>query len=218
MSALAVEAPVAPEWADRLVVRAAGRPLLHIAKEGITAPPVPVFTVPLECEPDAERPLGVRPWDGPATESSICPVCLRSLRGEPELEQPRLIPAGVAETLPEPEPDRHGRHLWAVSDQQTYAEAPLPAEHAGCPITWSAWKPAPVISHYDPSCEWCGDPGHGELTSGRQGDSASKTAPPRIYLARRCTACQLMTAYEQVGSDLRTIAHHKSRALKDCNR
>ncbi|MEU5748198.1 hypothetical protein ABZ804_22000 [Streptomyces sp. NPDC047726] len=50
------------------------------------------------------------------------------------------------------------------------------------------------------------------MTSGRQ------ASPVRVYLARRCTACQLMTAYEQVPGDLLTIAHHKSRAPKDCNR
>jgi hypothetical protein len=203
-----------------MVVRAAGRPMLHIAGEGVTAPAVPMFTVPLECVPDAERAPGVRPWDGPVTESSICPACLRSLRGEPEPEAPRLVPAGASEELPvpAPDPDRRGRHLRAVPAPVTYAEASLPAEHAGRPITWSAWRPAPVISHYDPSCEWCGDPKHGEMTSGRQGHPASKTAPLRIYLARRCTTCQVMTAYEQVGSDLQTIAHHKSRAPKDCNR
>ncbi|MGY4936151.1 hypothetical protein ACWD7T_34700 [Streptomyces sp. 900116325] len=218
MSALAVEAPAAPVWGGRLVVRTAGRPLLHVAGEGITAPAMPVFTVPLECESDTERAPGVRPWEGPVTESGICPACLRSLRGEPEPEAPRPVPAGIAQALPDPDPDRRGRHLWAVPDQPTYAEAPLPAEHAERPITWSAWRPAPVLSHYDPSCEWCGDPAHGEMTSGRQGHPTSKTVPLRIYLARRCTACQLMTAYEQVGSDLQTIAHHKSRAPKDCNR
>ncbi|PNG22349.1 hypothetical protein [Streptomyces cahuitamycinicus] len=218
MSALAVEAPTAaPEWDGRLVVRAAGRPLLHVAGEGITAPAVPMFTVPLECEPDAERAPGVRPWDGPVTEASICPACLRALRGEPEPEAPRLVPAAVAEELPEPETDRGRGHLRAVPDLTTYAEAPLPAEHAGRPITWSRWTMSPVISHYDPSCEWCGDPGPGEMAGGRQGNPMSRTDPLRRYVAYRCTACQEMTAYEQVGSELKTIAHHKSRAPKDCN-
>ncbi|WP_344603873.1 hypothetical protein [Streptomyces glaucus] len=168
--------------------------------------------------PDAEQAPGVRPWDGPVTESSLCPACLRSLRGEPEPEQPRLVLAGVSEPLPEPEPDRRGRHLRLVPDRPTYAEAPLPAEHTGRPITWSSWAPSPVITHYDPSCEWCGDPGPGEMAGGRQGNLMSRTDPLRRYIAYRCTACQEMTAYEQVGSELRTIVHHKSRAPKDCNR
>ncbi|MET7573363.1 hypothetical protein ABZT04_33435 [Streptomyces sp. NPDC005492] len=220
MTALAVEAPAGPEWSGRLVVRAAGRPVLHIGAEGVTAPAVPVFTVALECAPDAEQAPGVRPWDGPVTESSLCPACLRSLRGEPQPEAPRLVPAGVTEALPEPvpEPDRHRGRLRAVPDLPTYAEAPPPAEHAGRPITWSGWKTAPVLSHYDPSCEWCGDPGPGEMAGGRQGNPMSQTDPLRRYVAYRCTACQLMTAYEQVGSELKTIAHHKSRAPKDCNR
>ncbi|MFI7299286.1 hypothetical protein [Streptomyces sp. NPDC050121] len=217
MSALAIEVLAAPpEWDGRLVVRAAGRPVLHIGAEGITAPSVPVFAVALECTPDAERAPGVRPWDGPVTESAICPACLRSLRGEAEPEAPHLVPVGVAKALPEP--DRRGRHLQVVLDPVTYAEACLPDEHAGRPITWSPWKPAPTISHYDPSCDWCGRQDHSELSSGCQGHPGSKTPPPRLFLARRYTACQLMTAYEQVGSELKKIAHHKSRAPKDCNR
>jgi hypothetical protein len=181
---------------------------------------MPVFTVPLECEPDVERAPGVRPWEGPVTESGICPACLRSLRGEPEPEKPRLVPAGVVAELPVPALDRgsRGRHLQAVPDPLEYAEAPLPAEHAGRPVTWSRWTTAPVISHHDPSCEWCGDPGPCEMAGGRQGHPASTTVPFRRFMAYRCTACQEMTAYEQVGSDLQTIAHHKSRAPKDCNR
>ncbi|MGA5127696.1 hypothetical protein ACPCAG_30895 [Streptomyces pseudogriseolus] len=219
MTALAVEALAAPEWSGRLVVRAAGRPMLHIAAEGVTAPAVPVFTVPLECAPNAEQAPGVRPWDGPVTEASVCPSCLRSLRGEPEPEQPRLVPAGVAEALPVPDPEpARSRHLRAVPDLPVYAEAQLPAEHGGRPITWSRWATAPVLTHYDPSCEWCGDPGPGEMAGGRQGNPMSQTDPLRRYVAYRCTACQEMTAYEQVGGELKTIAHHKSRAPKDCNR
>ncbi|MGW0032996.1 hypothetical protein ACWDXD_24665 [Streptomyces sp. NPDC003314] len=212
MSALSVEAPALPEWAGRLIVRAPGRGLLHVALEGVAAPVMPVFTVPLECAPDLERAPGVRPWDGPVTESGLCPACLRALRGEPEPVQPRLVPAGVAEELPLPDPDRRGRHLWAVPDRPTYAEAPLPAEHGGHPITWSRWTKAPVLSHYDPSCQWCEDPGPGEIAGGRQ------TAPLRRFIAYRCTACQEMTAYEQAGADLTPISHHKSRAPKGSNR
>ncbi|MFC9280858.1 hypothetical protein [Streptomyces collinus] len=219
MTALAVEAPAAPPaWDGRLVVRAAGRPILHIGAEGITAPTGPMFTIPLECAPDAEQAPGVRPWDGLVTEASICPACLRSLRGEPEPEAPRLVPAGVAEALPEPAQDRGRRHLRAVPNPPVYAEAPLPTEHGGRPITWSRWTTAPVITHHDPSCEWCGDPGPGDMAGGRQGNPMSRTDPLRRYIAYRCTACQEMTAYEQVGTDLQTIAHHKSRAPKDCNR
>ncbi|MER6109345.1 hypothetical protein [Streptomyces hirsutus] len=223
MSALAVEAPAAPpEWDGRLVVRAAGRPVLHIGTEGVTAPTVAMFTVPLECAPDIERAPGVRPWNGPVTEASICPACLRSLRGQPEPApaRPVPVPAGVAEALPEPQPapDDRGRHLRVVPDPVTYTAAPLPAEHAGRPITWSRWTTSPVLTHYDPSCEWCEDPGPGEMAGGRQGRHTSKTDPLRRYMAYRCTACQEMTVYEQVGTDLKTIAHHKSRAPKGCNR
>ncbi|RZU28291.1 hypothetical protein EV284_6457 [Streptomyces sp. BK022] len=218
MSALAVETAAVPEWDSRLVVRAAGRPDLHIGAAGTVAPRVPMFTVALECQPDVDQAPGVRPWTGPVTERAICPACLRALRGEPEPVKPARVPAGVLEELPQPEPDRAGRHLWAVPAPQTYAEAPLPAEHAGRRITWSAWKPTPVLSRYDPACEWCGDTEHGEMTSGRQGNPLSATNPLRRFLAYRCTACQLMTAYEQTGTDLTVIAHFKSHAPKDCNR
>ncbi|MER7952067.1 hypothetical protein ABTY59_32215 [Streptomyces sp. NPDC096079] len=213
MSALAVESTVAPLWAGRLIARAACRQELHVAQEGIPAPASPVFTVPLECKLET----GLRPWDGPVTESSMCPACLRALRGEPEPEKPRIVPAGVAEQLPAAAPDPRGRHLRAVPDPVKYAEAPLPTEHAGHPITWSGWQTAPILSHYDPSCEWCGDAGPGEMAGGRQGHPASKTIPLRRFIAYRCTACQEMTAYEQVGSELRVVTHHKSRAPKGCN-
>jgi hypothetical protein len=49
------------------------------------------------------------------------------------------------------------------------------------------------------------------MAGGRQGHPMSSTDPLRRYIAYRCTACQEMTAYEQVGSELQTIAHHKSR-------
>jgi hypothetical protein len=218
MTALAVERAAAAEWDGRLVVRAAGRPVLHIGAEGVTAPAMPVFTVPLECAPDVETAPGVRPWDGPVTEAKVCPACLRSLRGLPEPAVPRLVPTGTPQALPEPESTPGRRHLQAVPELPVYAEAALPAEHRGRPITWSRWTPAPIITHYDPSCEWCGDPGPAEMAGGRQGNPMSRTDPLHRYVAYRCTACQEMTAYEQVGSDLQTIAHHKSRAPKDCNR
>ncbi|MFG3263401.1 hypothetical protein [Streptomyces bobili] len=43
----------------------------------------------------------------------------------------------------------------------------------------------------------------------------SRTDSLRRYIAYRCIACQLMTAYEQAGNDHQSIAHHKSRAPKD---
>ncbi|MFJ4988776.1 hypothetical protein ACIP9H_33870 [Streptomyces sp. NPDC088732] len=221
MSALAVEAAaVPPLWAGRLVVRAPGRRMLHVAVEGAVAPALAAFTVPLECCQDVERAPGVRPWDGPVDEASICPPCLRSLRGEPEPEPPKLVPAGVAETLPEPEeaPDSRGRRLRAVPDLPTYTPAVLPAWHRGRPITWSPWKKAPVIIHLSAPCEWCGDLGPCEMAGGHQGHVKSRTDPLRRYVAYRCPHCQEMTAYEQVGTDLKEIAHHKSRAPKGSGR
>ncbi|MFN1193337.1 hypothetical protein ACK03K_34300 [[Kitasatospora] papulosa] len=120
--------------------------------------------------------------------------------------------------LPAPEPDRGPRRLWAVPDLETYAEASLPQEHGGRPITWSSWTKAPVIHCVSAACEWCGDPAAGEMAGGRQGNPMSRTDPLRRFVAYRCTSCQLMTAYEQVGNDLQTISQHKSRAPKDCNR
>ncbi|WP_141753954.1 hypothetical protein [Streptomyces subrutilus] len=215
MSALAVEAPAAAPWMGRLVVRAAGGRLLHVGTEGATAPAATMFTVALECCQDLERAPGVRPWAGPVDEASICASCLRALRGEPEPAPPRLVASGMPERLPEAGPVRR---LWAVPDPLTYAAAALPAEHGGRPITWSPWTPAPVLSHYSSACEWCGDAGPGEMAGGRQGNPQSTTDPLRRYVAYRCSYCQEMTAYEHVGTDLKPIVHHKSRAPKGSRR
>ncbi|MER6520253.1 hypothetical protein ABT246_25780 [Streptomyces sp. NPDC001553] len=213
MTALAVQAP-AP-WVGRLIVRAAGRPLLHVATEGAVAPVAAMFTVALECCQDLDQAPGVRPWAGPVDEASVCPSCLRSLRGEPEPAPARLVGSGPDEELPEP---GRGRRLWTVPDPRSYAAAPLPAEHGGRPITWSPWTAAPVISCYSSAYEWCGDPGPGEMAGGRQGSPQSTLDPLRRYVAYRCSYCQEMTAYEHVGTDFQPIIHHKSRAPKDSRR
>ncbi|MFG2986211.1 hypothetical protein ACGFYQ_34005 [Streptomyces sp. NPDC048258] len=215
MTALAVEAPAAAPWGGRLVVRAAGGLLLHIATEGAEAPAATMFTVPLECCQDREQAPGVRPWAGTVDEASVCPSCLRSLRGEPEPAPPRLVGTGTAEQLPEAGP---ARRLWAVPDPPSYAPAALPAEHGGRPITWSPWTLAPVITHYSSACDWCGDAGPCEMAGGRQGSPQSAADPLRRYAAYRCSHCQQMTAYEHRGGDLKPIAHHKSRAPKDSRR
>ncbi|MEU6756025.1 hypothetical protein [Streptomyces sp. NPDC046685] len=75
-----------------------------------------------------------------------------------------------------------------------------------------------MLSHYSSTCEWCGDAGPGEMAGGRQGNPQSTTYPLRRYVAYRCSHCQEMTAYEHVGTDLKTIAHHKSRAPKGSRR
>ncbi|MFJ2745222.1 hypothetical protein ACIO3O_36820 [Streptomyces sp. NPDC087440] len=56
------------------------------------------------------------------------------------------------------------------------------------------------------------------MAGGRQGNPLSRTNPLRRYVAYRCSACQDMTAYEQVGHDLKTISRHTSRAPKDFRR
>ncbi|WP_370418976.1 hypothetical protein AB8O64_11000 [Streptomyces sp. QH1-20] len=133
MTALAVEMP-SPLWAGRAILRAAGRMALHVAVEGAQVPTAAMFTVPVECRPNAESAPGVRPWTGPVDEGLLCASCLRALRGDPEPEPARLIPAGTAEALPEPDPGRRVRPLWAMPGLSTYAGPPLPAEYGGRPI------------------------------------------------------------------------------------
>ncbi|MCX4677652.1 hypothetical protein OG413_20485 [Streptomyces sp. NBC_01433] len=111
MTALAVKVTT-PLWGGRVIVRAAGRMALHVAVRGVKVPSMAMFTVPVECCPDAESAPGVRSWLGPVAEDQMCPACLRALRGQPE---PVPEPAAqVPETLPQPGPDRTVRPLWAV--------------------------------------------------------------------------------------------------------
>jgi hypothetical protein len=60
MTALGLETP-APVWAGRVIVRATGRMALHVAVAGTKVPSTAMFTVPVECRPDAESAPGVRP-------------------------------------------------------------------------------------------------------------------------------------------------------------
>lgn len=213
MTALAVETPT-PIWAGRVIVRAAGRIALHVAVEGAAVPSSVMFTVPVECRPDAESAPGVRPWTGPVDEEQLCAACLRALRGEPEPEPARLVPVGVAEALPDPEPDQRGRRLWAVPNLPTYTAPNLPTEHGGRPILWSEWIEAPKLSHFSSACDWCGDAGPCVMAGGRQGNPLSKDNFLRWFVAYRCSYCQEMSVYEQTGADLKPIAHFKPKSPK----
>ncbi|GGW94965.1 hypothetical protein [Streptomyces noursei] len=212
MTALAVETQ-APIWAGRVIVRAAGRMALHVAVAGAQVPDAIMFTVPVECRPDATSAPGVRPWAGPVDEQRLCALCLRALRGEPEPEPARPLPTSAAESLPDL--DRSGRRLRAVPDLPAYTAPALPTEHGGQPIRWSEWAEAPKLSHYSAACDWCGDPGPCLMTGGRQGNPLAKDNPLRWFAAYRCSYCQEMNVYEQVGAaDLKPIAHFKPKSPK----
>ena len=211
MTALAVETE-APIWSGRVIVRAAGRMALHIAVAGAQVPDAIMFTVPVECRPDITSAPGVRPWAGPVDEQHLCASCLRALRGEPE-PAARSTPTGEAEPLPDLEPP--GRLLRAVPDLPTYTAPALPAEHGGQPIRWSEWVEAPKLSHYSAACDWCGDARPCLMAGGRQGNPLAKDNPLRWFAAYRCSYCQEMNVYEQVGAaDLKPIAHFKPKSPK----
>ncbi|MEU5425599.1 hypothetical protein AB0H73_08310 [Streptomyces olivoreticuli] len=211
MTALAVDRPT-PLWAGRAIVRAAGRMALHVAVAGAQVPAAAMFTVPVECRPDAESAPGVRPWTGLVDEGRLCAPCLRALRGEPEPGSARLVPAGTVVTVPEPDPDRRGRHLRAMPDLPAYTEPSLPAEHDGRPIRWSEWSDAPKLSH---ACDSCGDPGPCVMAGGRQGNPLAKDDPLRWFVAYRCSYCQETRVYQQAGAaDLKPIAHFKPDSPK----
>ncbi|MGI5337710.1 hypothetical protein ACQEVS_10075 [Streptomyces sp. CA-181903] len=133
MTALAVEISTAP-WAGRAIVRAAGGLTLHVAVEGAQVPAAAMFTVPVECRPDAESAPGVRPWSGPVDEGRLCVPCLQALRNGPGLGTARVLPAGAAPASPPPapEPDGKGRRLLA--------------ELGGRPLRWSKWGETPHVS------------------------------------------------------------------------
>ncbi|MFJ9416687.1 hypothetical protein ACIRPT_21195 [Streptomyces sp. NPDC101227] len=213
MSALAVEKPT-PVWAGRVVVRSAGRMELHVAVQGAQVPSAIMFTVPVECRPDVESAPGVRPWTGPVDEGRLCASCLRVLRGEPEPEPARRVPASTVEALAGSGLERKGC-LWAVPDLPTYTAPSLPAEHGGRPIRWSEWVEAPKLSHYSAACDWCGDTGPCLMTGGRQGNPLAKDNPLRWFVAYRCSYCQDMRVYEQIGSaGLQSIATFKPKSPK----
>ena len=214
MTALAVERS-SPIWIGRVIVRTAGRTVLHIAVEGAQVPAAAMFTLPLECHPDADSAPGVRPWTGPVDKGLLCASCLRTLRGEPEPEPVLLVPAGVTETLPESDPGRQGRLLRVVPDLPTYMAPNLPTEHGGRPILWSEWIKAPELSHYSSACDWCGDAGPCVVAGGWQGNPLSKDNPLRRFVAYRCSYCQEMRVYQQTGAaDLKPIAHFKAKSPK----
>ncbi|MFF8657534.1 hypothetical protein [Streptomyces huasconensis] len=214
MTALAVETPT-PLWSGRAVVRAAGRMELHVAVDGVQVPAAVMFTVPVECHPDAASAPGVRPWAGPVDERRLCASCLRALRGEPEPKPARHVPTAADGSSPEPGPQRRGRGLWAIPDLPTYPAPSLPAEHGGRPIRWSEWVEAPKLSDHPSACGWCGDAGPCMRAGGRQGNPLAKDNPLRWFVAYRCSYCQDTRVYEQAGAaDLKPIAHFKPKAPK----
>jgi hypothetical protein len=173
LSAPAIERP--PVVAGNTLVRTPGTGILHLVIAGAELPPHPVFHVPLECAPTGGLAApAVRRYDGPADSARTCPACLTIVHGAP--------PAPPAL-----------EHLPFELPPPVYAERSLPAGHRGQAIEWQPWEPALRISHCDPSCDWCGDPGPGLLTIGRQPHQL------RRYVAFRCSACEQMHAYEQVG-------------------
>ncbi|MFE0059953.1 hypothetical protein [Streptomyces sp. NPDC059003] len=211
IGALTAETAV-PIWSGRTIVRAAGGMALHVAVEGAQVPAAAMFTVPVECAPDAESAPGVRPWRGPVDERALCPPCLRALRGEPD---PGLSPAGETERLPEPDAHQGARRLWAVPDLPTYTAPSLPPEYGGQPILWSEWIDAPKLSHGPSACDWCGDAGPCVMAGGRQGNPLSKDKPLRWFAAYRCSYCQETNVYEQAGAaELKLIAHFKPKSPK----
>lgn len=119
MTAWAVEMLTGP-WAGRAVVRAAGGMTLHVVVEGAQVPAAAMFTVPVECRPDAESAPGVRPWTGPVDEGRLCAPCLQALRRVPGTESNRQSSGAVAAApLSRPEPD--GRPLrWSSWGAVTY--------------------------------------------------------------------------------------------------
>lgn len=74
----------------------------------------------------------------------------------------------------------------------------LPSEIGGTPVArWTPWKAAPILSHIDPSCPTCADPGPSSMARGyahaiRRGE---RTELYRWH-AHRCPACDEMRIYE----------------------
>lgn len=73
----------------------------------------------------------------------------------------------------------------------------LPGQIDGTPVAeWSPWRTVPIMSHIDPSCSTCADPGPsliaaGYITQTRKG----RKVKLRRWDAHRCPACDEMRIY-----------------------
>lgn len=189
-SDMAIPAAAVAECPAAAVVRTPAG-VLHLVADGVAVPRLPVFTVALLCVEDADQAPAVRAYGEAWDERKACRRCVRVWRGEPE------PPVAVAEELPGVEPVL----------PPTPAVPALPREHRGRPLVWCDWEAQPWMTHVDPSCEACGDPGPGMLAHGRGRD------PLGVYMAFRCPACQHMDVHEVgAGYDLTLIYEHRGTA------
>lgn len=83
--------------------------------------------------------------------------------------------------------------------ERTRSIPALPDEINGTPVVrWSTWKAVPLISHIDPACETCADPGPGCIAWGyARATYRGKGMERRRWTAHRCPACDEMRVYER---------------------
>ncbi|RCV53485.1 hypothetical protein [Marinitenerispora sediminis] len=64
---------------------------------------------------------------------------------------------------------------------------------------WSRWEPAPILSHIDPACPTCADPGPSVIAVGyiTELTKRGETRKIRRWHAGRCPACDEMRIYER---------------------
>ena len=74
----------------------------------------------------------------------------------------------------------------------------LPDEIDGVPVVrWTPWAAAPLLSHIDPGCDTCADPGPSCMARGyAHATHRGKRVERYRWHAHRCPACDEMRIYE----------------------
>lgn len=74
----------------------------------------------------------------------------------------------------------------------------LPGQINETPVAhWSPWSTVPIMSHIDPSCDMCADPGPSLIAAGYASQTRrGKKMQVRQWDAHRCPACDEMRIYE----------------------
>jgi len=74
----------------------------------------------------------------------------------------------------------------------------LPGQIDGTPVDrWDQWRTVPILSHLDPSCANCADPGPSCIAMGYAKQTVrGRQVQLRRWDAHRCPACDEMRIYE----------------------
>jgi len=86
-----------------------------------------------------------------------------------------------------------------VSDRELRSIPALPDEIGGVPVArWNPWAAEQILSHVDPGCDTCADPGPGCINRGFA-LTTHRGRQVELYRwhAHRCPACDVLRIYER---------------------